>query len=91
MFFENTADFFKIFLGFNKNENSVLNNYLLEMNHWDSSYSNSFMNETRLLIKINTILNIIGFKSYVFNLISFILIGFIGKILILKSVIKNLN
>lgn len=89
LFFENTADFFRIFLGYNKNENSVLNNHLLEMNHWDSSYSNSFMNETRLLIKINAILNIIGFKSYVFNLISFILIGFIGKTLILKSIIKE--
>ena len=29
------------------------------MNNWDTSYKNSLMNESRLLIKINAILNII--------------------------------
>ena len=91
LFFENSADFFKILIGFNKDKDPILSNHLLEMNHWDSSYNNSFMNETRLLIKTNAILNIIGLKSYVFNMISFILIGFIGKLLIIKSVLKEFN
>ena len=91
LFFENSADFFKILIGFNKDKDPILSNLLLEMNHWDSSYNNSFMNETRLLIKTNAILNIIGLKSYVFNMISFILIGFIGKLLIIKSVLKEFN
>ena len=91
LFFENSADFFKILIGFNKDKDSILSNHLLEMNHWDSSYNNSFMNETRLLIKTNAILNIIGLKSYVFNMISFILIGFTGKLLIIKSVLKEFN
>ena len=91
LFFENSADFFKILIGFNKDKDPILSNHLLEMNHWDSSYNNSFMNETRLLIKTNAILNLIGLKSYVFNMISFILIGFIGKLLIIKSVLKEFN
>ena len=91
LFFENSADFFKILIGFNKDKDPILSNHLLEMNHWDSSYNNSFMNETRLLIKTNAILNIIGLKSYVFNMISFILIGFTGKLLIIKSVLKEFN
>ena len=39
----------------------------MEMNNWDTSYKNSLMNESRLLIKINAILNIIGLKNYFFN------------------------
>jgi len=46
------------------------------------------MDESRLLIRINAILNIIGFKSYGFNLISFIFIGFLGKILITRNLVK---
>jgi hypothetical protein len=57
----------------------------MEMNNWDSSYKNSLMNESRLLIKINAILNIIGLKNYFFNSITFILMAFIGEFLIFKS------
>ena len=55
------------------------------MNNWDTSYKNSLMNESRLLIKINAILNIIGLKNYFFNSITFILMAFIGEFLIFKS------
>ena len=58
------------------------------MNHWDTSYKNSLMDESRLLIRLNAILNIIGFKSYGFNLISFVFIGFLGKFLITKNLVK---
>jgi len=59
----------------------------MEMNNWDTSYKNSLMNESRLLIKINAILNIIGLKNYFFNSITFILMAFIGEFLIFKSLI----
>ena len=45
------------------------------------------MNESRLLIKINAILNIIGLKNYFFNSITFILMAFVGEFLIFKSLI----
>ena len=57
------------------------------MNNWDTSYKNSLMNESRILIKINAILNIIGLKNYFFNSITFILMAFVGEFLIFKSLI----
>ena len=63
----------------------------MEMNNWDSSYKNSLMNESRLLIRINAILNLIGLKNYFFNSITFILMGFIGEFLIFKSIILKFN
>jgi hypothetical protein len=59
----------------------------MEMNNWDTSYKNSLMNESRLLIKINAILNVIGLKNYFFNSITFILMAFVGEFLIFKSLI----
>ena len=59
----------------------------MEMNNWDTSYKNSLMNESRMLIKINAILNLIGLKNYFFNSITFILMAFIGEFLIFKSLI----
>ena len=61
------------------------------MNNWDTSYKNSLMNESRLLIKLNAILNIIGFKNYFFNSITFILMGFVGEFLIFKSLLLKFN
>ena len=88
-FFKNPIDFFKIILGLDFNREYFSFNYYMEMNNWDTSYKNSLMNESRLLIKINAILNLIGFKNYFFNSITFILMGFVGEVLIFKSLIKK--
>ena len=87
-FFSNPLDFFKILIGIDCDSEDYLINYFSEMNHWDTSYENSLMDESRLLIRLNAILNIIGFKSYSFNLISFVFIGFLGKFLITKNLVK---
>lgn len=87
-FFSNPLDFFKIIIGIDCDSKDYLINYFSEMNHWDTSYENSLMDESRLLIRLNAILNIIGFKSYGFNLISFVFIGFLGKFLITKNLVK---
>ena len=87
-FFSNPLDFFKIIIGIDCDSEDYLINYFSEMNHWDTSYENSLMDESRLLIRLNAILNIIGFKSYSFNLISFVFIGFLGKFLITKNLVK---
>jgi hypothetical protein len=86
-FFKNPIDFFKIMLGLDFNIEYFSFNYFMEMNNWDTSYKNSLMNESRLLIKINAILNIIGLKNYFFNSITFILMAFVGEFLIFKSLI----
>jgi hypothetical protein len=87
-FFSNPLDFFKIIIGIDCDSEDYLINYFSEMNHWDTSYKNSLMDESRLLIRLNAILNIIGFKSYSFNFISFVFIGFLGKFLITKNLVK---
>ena len=87
-FFSNPLDFFKIIIGIDCDSKYYLINYFSEMNHWYTSYENSLMDESRLLIRLNAILNVIGFKSYGFNLISFIFIGFLGKILITRNLVK---
>ena len=89
LFFDKPLDFIKILIGFDISNDQLLTHPLIEMNHWDSSYKSSVMNESRLIIKINALLNIIGFKSYVFNMLSFVLIGYLGKILIVKSLLKK--
>ena len=90
-FFSNPVDFLKIILGLDFDKEYFLTNYFTEMNHWDTSYKNSLMNESRLIIKINAVLNIIGFKSYIFNMVTFAIIAFIGKFLIIKSIILKFN
>lgn len=90
-FFSNPLDFFRIILGLDFDKQYFLNNYFIEMNHWDTSYKNSLMNGSRMVIKINAILNIIGLKSYIFNMLTFIFISFLGKFLIIKSIIQKFN
>ena len=90
-FFSNPVDFFKIILALDFDKEYFLINYFTDMNHWDTSYKNSLMNESRLIIKINAVLNIIGFKSYIFNMVTFVFIGFLGKFLIIKSIILKFN
>ena len=90
-FFSNSLDFFRIIFGLDYDKEYFLTTYFTEMNHWDTSYKNSLMNESRLMIKINAVLNIIGFRSYIFNMVTFVFLGFLGKFLILKSVILKFN
>ena len=51
-FFSNPVDFFKIILALDFDKEYFLINYFTDMNHWDTSYKNSLMNESRLIIKI---------------------------------------
>ena len=90
-FFSNSLDFFRIIFGLDYDKEYFLTTYFTDMNHWDTSYKNSLMNESRLMIKINAVLNIIGFRSYIFNMVTFVFLGFLGKFLILKSVILKFN
>ena len=90
-FLNHPLDFFKIIFGLDFNREYFSFNYYIEMNNWDTSYKNSLMNESRLLIKLNAILNIIGFKNYFFNSITFVLMGFVGEFLIFKSLLLKFN
>jgi len=90
-FFSKPKDFFCMILGLNYDNNYFESNYFINMNHWDTSYTTVLMNESRLIIKVNAILNILGFNSYGFNLISFLMIGYFGVLLIIKVVFNQIQ
>ena len=91
VFLSKPLDFLQIIFGVNLNQNYFDSNYFINMNHWDSSYNSVLMNESRIIIKINAILNVIGFNNYSFNLISFLLFGYLVIILIIKSNLLSRN
>lgn len=84
-FLSHPLDFFKLLLGFDFNSKYLETTYYINMNHWDTSYSTVLMNESRLIIRINSILNLIGLNNYSFNAVSFLLIGYLGTLMIIKS------
>ena len=84
VFFSNTLDYFKIIIGYYEKE--FLYDYFINMNHWDNSYESVITNESRVVIKLSSIFNIINNNVYAVNVLLFTLIGFIGNILILKAI-----
>lgn len=85
-FFEKPIDFFKILLNLDFNKEYFENTYYINMNHWDTSYSSPLLNESRLMIRINAIINIISLNNYCVNVTTFVFSGFIGLAMILKSI-----
>ncbi len=91
VFLSKPLDFLQIIFGVHLDQNYFDSNYFINMNHWDSSYSSVLMNESRIIIKINAVLNVIGFNNYSFNVMSFILLGYLGIILIIKSIFTQIK
>ena len=59
--------------------------YFINMNHWDNSYESVITNESRVIIKICAIINLISLNNYVVNVIIFTMLGYIGIILTIRS------
>ncbi len=85
VFYTSPIDFIKIILGIH--EDHFIMDYFINMNHWDNSYESVITNESRIVIKICAIFNLISFNNYSVNMILFTLIGYIGILLIIKSII----
>lgn len=58
---------------------------IFEINHWQSSQSQSTLQDNRFLIRVNALLALIGGYQYGFNALFFILLAFIGLVLLLKT------
>ena len=84
-FYTNPKDFFYLILGLDFGKEYFEMNYFIDMNHWETSYKTVLMNESRVIIRLNAVCNIIGFNHYSFNVISFLMIGYIGVVMIIKS------
>ena len=59
--------------------------YFINMNHWDNSYESVITNESRVVIKLCAIINLIGINNYVVNVIIFTMLSFVGIILTIRS------
>ena len=84
VFFDSPVDFIKIIMGIH--EDHFLMDYFINMNHWDNSYESVITNESRIVIKICSIINLISFNNYSVNVITFTMMGYIGIILSIKSI-----
>ena len=84
VFFDSPVDFIKIIMGIH--EDHFLMDYFINMNHWDNSYESVTTNESRIVIKICAIVNLISFNNYSVNVITFTMMGYIGIILSIKSI-----
>ena len=83
VFFDSPADFIKIIIGIH--EDHFLMDYFINMNHWDNSYESVITNESRVVIKICAIINLISLNNYMVNVIIFTMLGYIGIILTIRS------
>ena len=83
VFFDSPADFIKIIIGIH--EDHFLMDYFINMNHWDNSYESVITNESRVVIKLCAIINLISMNNYVVNVIIFTMLSFVGIILTIRS------
>ncbi|MDG2344030.1 MAG: hypothetical protein P8L23_05580 [Flavobacteriales bacterium] len=87
-FLNNPKDFFSMIVGFENNYEYLHQNYFINMNHWDSSYSSTILNESRLVIRLNAIVGLISFKIYFIHALFFSFISLIGFVFLVKTVKK---
>ena len=73
VFFDSPADFIKIIIGIH--EDHFLMDYFINMNHWDNSYESVITNESRVVIKLCAIINLISMNNYMVNVIIFTMLS----------------
>ena len=83
VFFDSPADFIKIIIGIH--EDHFLMDYFINMNHWDNSYESVITNESRVVIKLCAVINLISMNNYMVNVIIFTMLSFVGIILTIRS------
>jgi hypothetical protein len=88
-FFSNPKDFFSMVFGFDNNYEYLHQNYFINMNHWDSSYSSSILNESRLVIRLNAIIGLVSFKIHFIHALFFSFLSLIGFVFLIKTLKKT--
>ena len=84
-FFTNPKDFFSMLFGLEGNSDYLHQKYLINMNHWDSSYESTIFNESRLVIRINAIIGIISNNIYFVHAAFFSFFSLIGFTFFIKT------
>ena len=89
-FLTNPKDFFSMVFGFDNHHEYLHQNYFINMNHWDSSYSSTILNESRLVIRLNAIIGLVSFKIHFIHALFFSFLSLIGFVFIIKTLKKIL-
>lgn len=84
LYFENREHFFKLFFG---QEDDSLKPYLVRLTGWEDGYLNLFINDSRTIIRYNTILQFFSFGVYHVHTIVSCFLSFVGLTLIYKSLL----
>lgn len=87
-FLTNPKDFFSMVFGFENHYEYLHQNYFINMNHWDSSYSSTILNESRLVIRLNAIIGLVSFKIHFIHALFFSFLSLIGFVFLIKTLKK---
>ncbi len=86
---QNPAHYFKMLTGINDNQPQIINDYYLKMNNWYKPYDYLFFNDNRTMIRINAFFMLFSFMALGINILFFAIIGFLGILLIFKTIQFN--
>ena len=81
----NPAEFFKIFFGYSSNDLAVHQTLLADTNIWSYGDNGDFINDNRLIIRINAIIHLFSCGNLWVHALCFAFISFIGILLIYKT------
>ncbi|MBK7181856.1 MAG: hypothetical protein IPH89_02415 [Bacteroidetes bacterium] len=84
LFFQNQEHFFKLFFG---QEDDSLKPYLVQLTGWEDGYLTLFVNDSRTIIRYNTILQFFSFGAYHVHTIVSCFLSFVGLTFIYKSLL----
>ncbi len=84
LFFQNQEHFFKLFFGL---EDDSLKPYLVQLTGWEDGYLTLFVNDSRTIIRYNTILQFFSFGAYHVHTIVSCFLSFVGLTFIYKSLL----
>lgn len=84
LFFENRESFFKLFFG---QEDDSLKPYIAQLTGWEDGYLTLLVNDSRTIIRYNTILQFFSFGTYHVHTIVSCFLSFLGLTFIYKSLL----
>ena len=83
--FDKPLDFTKIIVGMDFDKEYFSKEYYINMNNWDNHYNSHLFNDSRAIIRVNSILRIFSFGYYSIHILFFCFIGFIGLFALFKA------
>lgn len=87
----NPSNYLSILFGFNSNDLSLMQNELSETRIWSYGDNGDFINDNRLIIRINSVIHFFSFGNVWVHLLTFAFISFSGIIFLFKTFEKLTN